>query len=165
MSLDSSQTASIGAIFTPIATILNPALGLAVGAGFSLATASAAADEQRALTARNIAIQIETQRANELRQVRINRRATGRFMQRIASSGFTTRGTPIEQLADLVAEQELDIQTARYNTRLTIQDLTIRGEHRARQTEAQGLAEASVGFGKAGATLLNRVEADDLLET
>ncbi len=164
MSLDSSQTASIGAIVTPLATIFNPALGLAVGAGFSLATASSAADEQRALTARNVAIQIETQRVNELRQVRTNRRATGRFMQRIASSGFTTRGSPIEQLADLVAEQELDIQTVRYNTRLTIQDLGIRGEHRARQTEAVGLSEAFVGFGKSGLTLLNRREDFDLLE-
>ncbi len=164
MSLDSSQTATIGAIATPIATAFNPALGLAVGAGFSLYTSELAADEQRELTKRNVQIQQNALRANELRQKRLDRKAQGRFLQRITSSGFTTRGSPIERFADLVAEQELSIQTTRFNVRLTTEDLLLSGEHRARQTQAAGQAEASVAFGKAGSTLLNRVEGDDLLE-
>ena len=164
MSLDASSTATIGAIATPIATIFNPALGLAVGAGFSIATSELAASEQRELTKRNIQIQKNSQRANELRQTRLDSKARGRFLQRITSSGFTTRGSPIERFADLVAEQELSIQTTRFNVRLSIEDLLIRGDHQARQTQAAGQAEASVALGKAGATLLNRIEGDDLLE-
>jgi len=164
MSLDSSQTASIGAIFTPIATILNPALGLAVGAGFSLATAGFAADEQRALTARNIQIQQNAQRANELRQRRTDRQTQGRFLQRVASSGFTTRGSPIERFADLVAEQELSIQTDRFNLKLTVEDLLIRGDNQASQTQAAGQAAAAVGLGKSALTLLNRQDDFQFLE-
>ena len=164
MSLDASSTATIGAIATPIATIFNPALGLAVGAGFSIATSELAASEQRELTKRNIQIQKNSQRANELRQTRLDSKARGRFLQRITSSGFTTRGSPIERFADLVAEQELSIQTTRFNVKLSIEDLLIRGDHQAKQTQAAGQAEASVALGKAGATLLNRIEGDDLLE-
>ena len=164
MSLDASSTATIGAIATPIATIFNPALGLAVGAGFSIATSELAASEQRELTKRNIQIQKNSQRANELRQTRLDSKARGRFLQRITSSGFTTRGSPIERFADLVAEQELSIQTTRFNVKLTIEDLLIRGDHQAKQTQAAGQAEASVALGKAGATLLNRIEGDDRLE-
>ncbi len=164
MSLDASSTATIGAIATPIATIFNPALGLAVGAGFSIATSELAASEQRELTKRNIQIQKNSQLANELRQTRLDSKARGRFLQRITSSGFTTRGSPIERFADLVAEQELSIQTTRFNVKLSIEDLLIRGDHQAKQTQAAGQAEASVALGKAGATLLNRIEGDDLLE-
>ncbi len=165
MSLDASSTASIGAIATPIATIFNPALGLAVGAGFSIATSELAASEQRDLTKRNIQIQENAQRANEIRQRRLDAKTTGRFRQSIASSGFTTRGSPIELLADLVAEQELSIQTTRFNVKLSIEDLRIRGEHQARQTQAAGLSEAFVGLGKSGLTLLNRRDDFNLLES
>ena len=165
MSLDASSTATIGAIATPIATIFNPALGLAVGAGFSIATSELAASEQRELTKRNIQIQKNSQRANELRQTRLDSKARGRFLQRITSSGFTTRGSPIERFADLVAEQELSIQTDRFNLKLTTEDLLISGEHRAQQTQAAGQAAAAVGFGKAGLTLLNRRDDLDLLES
>ena len=165
MSLDASSTATIGAIATPIATIFNPALGLAVGAGFSIATSELAASEQRELTKRNIQIQKNSQRANELRQTRLDSKARGRFLQRITSSGFTTRGSPIERFADLVAEQELSIQTDRFNLKLTTEDLLISGEHRAQQAQAAGQAAAAVGFGKAGLTLLNRRDDFDLLES
>lgn len=161
MSLDSSTVGTVGAIATPIATIFNPVLGLAVGAGFSYATSELAADEQQELTARNITIQRDVQRANEIRQRRIDRKVSGRFMQRIASSGFTTRGTPIEKFADLVANQELSIQTDRFNTELTVQDLLIGGDHRAAQTRAAGQAEAASGLIGA-ATLLNRIDDGSL---
>lgn len=161
MSLDSSTIGTVGAIATPLATIFNPVLGLAVGAGFSFATSELAADEQQELTARNIAIQRDVQRANEIRQRRIDRKVSGRFMQRIASSGFTTRGTPIEKFADLVANQELSIQTDRFNTELTVQDLLIGGDHRAAQTRAVGQAEAARGLIGA-ATLLNRIDDGSL---
>ena len=164
MSLDSSTVGSVGAIATPIATIFNPALGLAVGAGFSIATSELAADEQRDLTQRNIRLQMDAQRVNESRQRRLDAKTVGRFRQTIASSGFTTRGSPIEKLADLVADQELSIQIDRFNATLTAEDIAIRGDHRARQTQATGLAEAGIGLGKAGLTLLNRRDDFDLLE-
>jgi len=164
MSIDSSQTATIGAIATPLATIFNPALGLAVGAGFSIATSELAASEQKDLTKRNIQNQKNAQRANELRQQRVDSKIRGRFLQRITSSGFTTRGSPIERFADLVSEQELSIQTDRFNLKLTTEDLLISGEHRAKQTQAAGQAAAAVGFGKAGLTLLNRRDDFELLE-
>ena len=163
MSLDSSQTASIGAIATPIATIFNPALGLGVGAAFSFLTGSSAADEQRELTARNIKIQMEAQRANELRKRRSDRRVVGRIRQATASSGFTTRGSPIERLASFVAEQELSIQTDRFQARQSSEDLRIRGDFAARQTEAGGIASFARGLGRAGQTILGRIDAEDLL--
>jgi hypothetical protein len=163
MSLDSTQVATIGAVATPIATIINPALGLAVAAGTSLATASLAADEQRELTASNIRRQMDAQSANEERQRRDNARVVGRFRSRIASSGFTTRGSPIELLASVVADQELDIQTDRFHARMSAEDLRIRGEFSARQTEARGISEFSRGLGRSGASLLGRDEAFDLL--
>jgi len=164
MSLDSGSTASIGAIATPLATILNPALGLAVGAGFSLFTASASADEQRELTERNIKIQMDLQRANELRTRRTNAQAVGRVRTAMATSGFTSRGTPIEKLASFVGDQELDIQMDRFRAKLGIEDLRIRGDFLANQTLAQGVAAASVGLGKSGLTLLGRRDDFDLLE-
>lgn len=164
MSLDSGSTSTIGAIVAPLATIVNPALGLAIGGAFSFLTADASADEQRELTARNIKIQKDVQRANELRDRRVQRQVQGRFLQNVARSGFTTRGSPIERFADLVANQELDIQTSRFQTELSVQDLQIRGEHRAQQTRAAGFASFATSLGKSGLTLLNRRDDFDLLE-
>lgn len=163
MSLDSTTIGTIGAIAGPVAALINPVAGLAVSSAFSLATSGAAADEQRELTQRNINIQMDAQRANEERQRRENRMVAGRFRQRIASSGFTTRGSPIERLADLVAEQELGIQTDRFQARQTAEDISIRGEFAARQTQAQGIAAFAAGVGRAGQTLLGRIEVEDLL--
>ena len=54
MSLDSTQIGTIGAIASPAIALVNPIAGIAVSGAFSLATAGAAADEQRELTALNI---------------------------------------------------------------------------------------------------------------
>ena len=106
----------------------------------------------------------DEQRVNESRQRRLDAKTGGRFRQSIASSGFTTRGSPIEKLADLVADQELSIQIDRFNATLTAEDIAIRGDHRARQTQATGLGEAGIGLGKAGLTLLTRRDDCGLLE-
>ncbi len=163
MSLDSGQVGTIGAIAGPAIALFNPVAGLAVSAGFSLLTAGAAADEQRELTALNIRKQRDAQEANEERQRRDNARVVGRFRSRIASSGFTTRGSPIERLSDLVAEQELSIQTDRFQARQSSEDLRIRGDFAARQTEAGGIASFARGLGRAGQTILGRIDAEDLL--
>ncbi len=164
MSLDSTQIGTIGAIAGPVTALINPIAGLAVSSAFSLATAGAAADEERELTASNIRRQMDAQEANEERQRRDNARVVGRFRSRIASSGFTTRGSPIERLAGVVADQELAIQTDRFHARQSSEDLRIRGEFTARQTEASGIAAFTSGLGRAGQTLLGRIDAEDLLE-
>ena len=161
MSLDSTQTGSIGAIAAPIATLLGgPVAGLAVGGVASLFTGRAAADEQRDLTARNVRATEEAQRANEVRQRRTDEAVQGRVRQRVASSGFTSRGSPIERLGEIVAAQEENILISRFETQNQIADIQFRGEFRAKQTEAVGLATFSSLLGKSGKTLLSRIEPD-----
>jgi hypothetical protein len=168
MSLDSTTVATAGSIAAPIATMFGPVgmvAGLAIAAGTQYAAAEMAADEQRELTERN-ATQLQlVQKANEVRQRRIDAAVRGRFRQRVAASGFTMRGTPLEVMADVVAEQEELIQIDRWQAKMGIEDLRIRGEYAARQTQAEGFAGFASGMGQMGRTILSRIDPGKLYET
>lgn len=164
MSLDSTQIATAGGAASAGLSLFNPALGLAASGVTSFFTAGAAADEQEEFAARNIELATQINRVNEQRQRRTNAAVRGRFQGRIASSGFTTRGTPIEAAANLVAQQQEDILTARFQARAGIQDMQIRSEYAAAQTRAQGTAGLMSGLGSAGQVALGKVQPSSFFE-
>jgi hypothetical protein len=164
MSLDSTQIATAGGAASAGLSLLNPALGLAAAGATSFFTAQEAADEQEEFAARNIQLATEIQRANEQRQRRTNAAVRGRFQGRIAASGFTTRGTPIEQAANLVAAQQENILIERFKVRASIQDMQIRSEYAAAQTRAQGTAGLFSGLGSAGQAVLSKVQPSSFFE-
>lgn len=164
MSLDSTQIATAGGAASTGLALLNPALGFAASGLTSFFTAGAAAGEQEEFTARNIELAQQIQRVNEQRQRRVNQNVRARFQGRIASSGFTTRGTPIEQAAGLVARQQENLLISRFQARAGIQDMKIRSDFAAAQTRAQGMAGLMSGLGKAGRTVLSKVQPSSFFE-
>ena len=164
MSLDSTQIATAGGAASAGLSLFNPALGLGASAATSFFTAQAAADEQEDFAARNIELATQINRVNEQRQRRSNAAVRGRFQGRIASSGFTTRGTPIEQAAGLIAAQQEDILIERFKARAGIQDMQIRSEFAAAQTRAQGTAGLMSGLGSAGRAVLGKVQPSSFFE-
>lgn len=164
MSLESTQIAKIGTLASAGLTLVNPVLGLAAGAATTFFAAQASADEQREFSERSAKINEEIAARNEARQRRTNQAVQGRIQGRMASSGFTTRGTPIEVFANTVADQEEEVLIRRFEARAGIQDSRIRAEYGARQTEAQGFAGLASGLGAAGQTILSKIQPSSFFE-
>lgn len=164
MSLDSTQIAKVGGLASTGLSLFNPALAFAASGATSFFASQAAADEQRELTERNTELARRVAQVNEDRQRRVDQHIQGRAMASMASSGFTARGTPIEKFAGMVAEQEENIQIERFKTRTSIQDMQIRSDYAAAQTEAAGVAGLASGMGKAGRTILTKVQPSSFFE-
>lgn len=168
MSLDSTQVATIGSIAAPVATLFGPVgaiAGLAIAGGTAYASSELAAQEQEDLASRNQQVLRQQQGIQERAQRRHDQAVQARVRGRIATSGFTTRGTPIEVLANTVADQEERVLQQQYRNQLTADDLKYRSDFGARQTRAQGVAGLASGLASAGQTVLTRIHGPSLMET
>lgn len=116
--------------------------------------ANKAAKQERQLASRNSQAVLEAQTANEVRSRRFNQQTQGRFAERVAASGFTSRGTPLERFGDLVAEQEENVLIDRFNARTQAQDIKFRGEVRSDRLKAEGVSSLLGATSGSARTLL-----------
>jgi hypothetical protein len=130
----------------------------AIGAITSLAGGMQQAGAQRELAGRNARAVLLANRSNETRQKRVDQAIQARARSRVVSAGFTTRGSPLEALADLAAEQEENKLLRDFEARTTAEDIRIRGEFAARRSEAQGISGFIGGIGDVAGSTVNFFE-------
>lgn len=138
--------------------------GQAIGSLASLFGGREQADRIHELGTRNAQAVLQANQANERRQRRVDQAIEGRHRARIATSGFTTRGTPLEQAADLAAGQMENRLLRRFEARASAQDIRFRADVAADQAEAQGIAGFLSGLGGISQTVLSRIQPTNLFE-